>query len=539
MLPFDLPAADPAAAPSFRDLDGARYWISQLQLTNLQAAHQALSGELDRLNRSQLPTRLRLSLMEELRDTVEYVQVEYGKRLWGKPLPLSERDTRVLGALSGLWHAMAVGYGHCLAAAIGGDAAMLEAKALLCHRCLRCVAQEMLEYVRLAYEFDPELWRKLNGIYNIADQLEVAKVPVPGAGKAPERSCQETYVGVLLACQANPYELTRRQIGIVDRWLGEWSRLVPLSPAVPRSSEGAPPLEVNLSAAAGLRYQHSEGFSTSLRYLDMSDISKEIRVKSVLLSQGQAPADLGLGTDCDTPECVELLGRLHRYWCEGNPGRLFERSPAKDTAQVCFGLPAVHFHLTGKPFKQPRKGGELTAREQREIAALGHKGSETTRLTREQHGALVQETWNVEDRSALGLRLMVRESAGERLTPNRLIATMPSDRNKYSLGVVRWVMVSRDRQLRAGVRSLPGEPAAAAVRPTGINVSASEKYVPALLLPAIPAVQIPGSLLVPLGWFIPKRVLELHTEGAGFEKVMLEYLIERGLDYERVSFIKM
>ncbi|HSD59591.1 MAG TPA: hypothetical protein VLC55_01910, partial [Burkholderiales bacterium] len=313
MLPFELPAADPSAAPSFRDLDGVRYWISQLQLTNLQAAHQALSGEVDRLNRSQFPAKLRLALLEELGDTVEYVQSEYGKRLWGKPLPLSDRDTRVLGALAGLWHAMAVGYGHCLAAAIEGDAGVLDARALVCHRCLRCVAQEMLEYVRLAYEFDPELWRKLNGIYNIADHLEVAKVPVPGAGRTAERSCQETFVSVLLACQANPYELTRRQIGIVDRWLGEWSKLVSLSIALPRTSEGAPPLEVNLSAAAGLRYQPSEGFSTSLRYLDMSDISKEIRVKSVLLSQGQAPADLGLGTDSDMAECVELLGRLHRY----------------------------------------------------------------------------------------------------------------------------------------------------------------------------------------------------------------------------------
>ncbi|HEX9180297.1 MAG TPA: hypothetical protein VF859_07890 [Burkholderiales bacterium] len=537
MLPFELPAADPSAAPAFRSARDAREWISRLQLTNIQAAYLALATELEKLNCTALAAGERLAVMEELRETVEYVQGEHCKRLLGKPLPLSERDTRVLGELAALWQALALGYGHCLAAAIEGDPGVKDAKALLCYRCLGAISREMMEYVRLAYEFDPELWRKLNRIYSIADQLEVSKVPVPEPG-GTGRSCQEIYVRMLLACQANPYEFTRRQLALVDRWLERWGKLVSLSPAAPRSGESAPPLEVNLSAAAGLRSQPSAGFSTSLRYLDMSEISKEIRVKTVLLSQGQSPENLELGTDCGGSECIELLGRLHRQWCEGTSSRMFERTPARGTAQVCFGLEASHFYVTGKPFRQPRKGGALTEREQREIAALGHKTSETARLTREQVGALALETWNVEDRSALGLRLMMRETPGERLAANRLIATMPGDSNHYALGVVRWVMVSRDGQLRAGVRTLPGDPVPAAVRPTGVNVPHSEKFIPAMLLPAIPAVQIPASLVIPNGWFVPKRVLELHTDTGGTEKVMLEYLIERGLDYERVSFQK-
>lgn len=537
MLPFELPAADPDAAPAFRSASDARAWISRLQLTNIQAAYLALVTELEKLNCTQLAARDRLAVMEELRETLEYVQREHAKRLLGKPLPLSERDTRVLGELTALWQALQMGYGHCLVAAIQGDPGLKDSKALLCHRCLGAVAREMTEYVRLSYEFDPELWRKLNGIYAIADQLEVAKVPLAEPG-GPERSCQETYVRILLTCQANPYEFTRRQLALVDRWLDRWGKLVSLSPAAPRSGESAPPLEVNLSAAAGLRSQQSAGFSTSLRYLDMSEISKELRVKTVLLSQGQSPENLELGTDCGESECIELLGRLHRQWCEGTATRMLERTRSRGTAQVCFGLAAAHYHVTGRPFRQPRKGGELTEREQREIAALGHKGSEAAHLSREQLASLGLEIWNVEDRSALGLRLMLREEPGERITANRLIAAMPSDSNRYSLGVVRWVMVRRDGQLRAGVRTLPGDPVPAAVRATGINVSQGEKFIPAMLLPAIPAVQIPASLVIPNGWFIPKRVLELHTDAGGTEKVMLEYLIERGLDYERVSFQK-
>ena len=178
MLPFELPAADPDAAPAFRSASDARAWISRLQLTNIQAAYLALVTELEKLNCTQLAARDRLAVMEELRETLEYVGREHAKRLLGKPLPLSERDTRILGELATLWQALQMAYGHCLVAAIQGDPGLKDSKALLCHRCLGAVAREMTEYLRLSYEFDPELWRKLNGIYAIADQLEVAKVPL-------------------------------------------------------------------------------------------------------------------------------------------------------------------------------------------------------------------------------------------------------------------------------------------------------------------------------------------------------------------------
>ena len=39
------------------------------------------------------------------------------------------------------------------------------------------------------------------------------------------------------------------------------------------------------------------------------------------------------------------------------------------------------------------------------------------------------------------------------------------------------------------------------------------------------------------GWFPPKRVIELYVNGA-CDRAMLEYVIEQGADFERVSFSK-
>jgi len=535
LLPVELPPTDAQVAPETHDLPATRYWLSQLQLTDLPRAQRAIRDQVAQLNRFNLPPDTRLAVFEELLDTVDYVQTEYARRLVGKPLPLAERDVGILKAISELWRGMAVGYARCMQEAMDARRGEKEL-ALCCYRAMGCTAREMLDHVRMSYEFDPELWRKLHGFYGLAEELEITQLPVRLGEGAASRSCADLYVRILLVFHANPYELSRRQYAVLERWLGDWIPLAPLSRVAPRIGDGSPPLEVNLSSAAGLRYPDTGGFSTALRYLDMSGISKEIRVKSVLLSQGKSPRQLGLG-DSDAKDCAELLDLLRRYWCEGTVERMFERRPSRETSEVCFGIEAVHLQVSGRPFRQPRKGGELTEQEQKEIAALGHRASETTKIRKEKQGPAAVETWGIEDRSTLGLRLLVREEVGERLSVGRLIATRPSDRKRFGLGVIRWIMVNRDGHLRVGIRSLPGEPEPAAVRRTGVNVPSGEKFIPALVLPDIPAVQIPQTLVLAAGWYRPKRVVELVTREP--KRALMNYVVEKGRDYERISFTEL
>jgi hypothetical protein len=88
--------------------------------------------------------------------------------------------------------------------------------------------------------------------------------------------------------------------------------------------------------------------------------------------------------------------------------------------------------------------------------------------------------------------------------------------------------------LYAGVRLLPGLPAATAVKPTGLNV-AGAKYVQALSLTAVGALNAPPSLVLPAGWFKPKRVVAVYVDGE--VKVQLTELIERGSDHERCAYV--
>jgi hypothetical protein len=79
---------------------------------------------------------------------------------------------------------------------------------------------------------------------------------------------------------------------------------------------------------------------------------------------------------------------------------------------------------------------------------------------------------------------------------------------------------------------VPGVPRAVAVRSTGINAK-SEKFIPALYCPALAALGSPASLILPPGWYRPKRVVEVYGDTP--EPYLLTGVIERGSDFERVA----
>src|SRR5206468_2348908 len=83
----------------------------------------------------------------------------------------------------------------------------------------------------------------------------------------------------------------------------------------------------------------------------------------------------------------------------------------------------------------------------------------------------------------------------------------PGEAKNFMLGQVRWLMGAGNGDVSAGVRLLPGLPQAIAVRATGLNAP-NEKYLPALSLSKVPALNAPASLVLPPGWYKPKRVIE-------------------------------
>jgi hypothetical protein len=378
-------------------------------------------------------------------------------------------------------------------------------------------------------------WRSLHEVYAHAETLGVAEDAVKDVlnRDVQESSPRIAYLRALLMGMANPHELSQRQLTFVAFLLERWAAKVALARTAV-TEEGLPPLVVDL-AGDGLpeRVAPNAGAAGEPRYLDTRRLSKSLRNRVALLRKGESPAKLALGEDCVQPSCEQLLVFLYRQWCQPKAGRASERQRKPTPAEACSEIAAVHYYLSGRAFRQPGVQKELSQKQKEEIATFGRVSTRDEDDYSETQG-FVLERWLVEDESAQGVRMVRRgDEPGRRFAHGQLMAVRPGDAKSFMLGQVRWLMAARNGDLQAGLKLLPGIPSPIAAKQLGLNVTTPE-FVPALALSAVPALNSAPTLVLPIGWFKPDRVIEIYTTKP--VQVRLTELVERGADFERVAF---
>jgi hypothetical protein len=528
MSSFDPPSIKPEAAPDFKDSSGCAKWLQSLPLINVGLSHARLLGQLDELNAYNVAPAERLKILELLREPVSFVQKEHSKKFSSRPAPLAKTEREILDNVHALWDALSYGYQHCLKAVAGG--ASDKSAALIGQRVLWCTGQNMIASYQAYQDVREREWKLLHSAYALVEDKDMAgnEVTHP-AHKNRQTTCTETYAQVLLIDLANPGKLTPRQVELISLWLERWTRKISIGRTPAAAGDGVAPLVVDLSSAAGASRRTPEGEMT--RVLDIHELGSSVRKRVGLLRKGETPAALGLGEDVTAPLAENLLTMLYRRWCEDKQTRAQPRRIASGTAQMCSGMAAVHYFVTGRAM--PGSPQQISRVQHEQIATLGRVSTRDE----DEPGPppdFAVETWQIKDESASGLRLArVDLAASSRLILGQLLGIRLADAKAFLLCTVKWLSVSREFELRVGVQILPGIPQGAAIRAAGANASA-EQYTPAFLLPAVAALQAPETLVVPAGWFKPNREIEVVTDRSG--KLRLASVIDRGADFECVTF---
>ena len=527
-----LPKLSPDAAPEFIDAATAKAWLEHVPLANVAAAQQQLLQQLEEFNRFDVLPSGRLAVLEAMREAVHFVEIEQARRFTNRALPMLESESGVFNDTLALWEQMRLGYLRCLEAVIAGQDGMASKSALVCQRVLSYTGLKMFHHHRAYREVPASEWRALHEGYARAEELGVAEETVKDYlnRDVNDTSPRVAYIRAVMLGMANPNELSQRQLTFAAFLLERWAEKVEVLKAAPEDEE-APPLVLNLDGdQCPERGAPAEG---EVRYLDARRLAKSLRNRIGLLRKGESPAKLALGQDCVQPSCEQLLVFLYRQWCQAKQPRGAERKRASDIVQASNDPQAIHYYISGRVFKQPGEQKELTAAQRDQIAAFGRVSTRDEDDYSVVHGYVLEE-WKLKDESSQGLKMMRKpDGPGKRYAHGQLMGLRPADSKSFMLGQLRWLVQNEDGALFAGIRLLPGLPAATAVRAVGLNVIEA-KYVQALSLTAVPALNAPPSLVLPAGWFKPKRVVEVYVEG--HVKVRLLELLERGVDYERVSY---
>jgi hypothetical protein len=498
-----------------------------------------LLGELEELNSCDLPAAERLKILEALLEPVQFVQSEHAKKFTSRAMPLVKQEREILLNVIALWTALGTGYQQCLQSLSSVSPGLLSGSvqlALVCQRALWCAAQILLEHYRCYLDVDPGGWSTLHGLYALAEERRIAPDPVdhPVRKADDKTSCMDIYAQALLLNAASPNERTSRQLTIATRWLDRWGHKVVVSASRVAPADGNPqhrPHCVDLTGSQGPFRGEQGGEKPSVRYLQVDDLSTSMRKRIAMVRKGESPAALGLGDDLAPQFAEQMLTLFHRHWCEDMTPRSQPRRGASAKADLASGMASLHYHITGQPFRQPSNAKELSKTQREEIATFGRIA---TRVEDDFHRAhrTALETWQIVDESLSGLRLD-RLSGDGRFVHAQLVASRPADSKVFMLGAVRWLGVDANYVAKIGVKLMPGLPHGIAIRATGINAM-NDKYIPALSLSAVPALKSPESLILPVGWFKPQRVIEVYSEQSRL--LRLTGVLDRGTDFERVAF---
>ena len=300
------------------------------------------------------------------------------------------------------------------------------------------------------------------------------------------------------------------------------------------SRNDAPPLAVDLAGMRGLIAVQQAASAASMRFLPMVPLSKLIRVKTILLEQGQSPQQNKLGDELDSKDCIDLLGKLHACWCEHRTESLADEPRDAPVLQMCIGLDNIYAHIARKPFKAPASTSFADKEAQKQIEAFGRVLDQTDRHNLMELGFLTEE-WLVEEDGLLHARLLRKLTTGERLGMNQLISVHKANATEYKIGVITLVSVTRRGQLYIGVRYLPGNPQAVIARGSACGNLLSGAAA-ALLLPEMPNLRIPYSIIIPRDWFQTGRPLEIDQRDNKKQNVALGISVDKGYDFERASF---
>ena len=527
---FNLPPLGAEQPPAFTDGRSCHDWLAAQPLANPAQSQTSLLRQLNLLNRYAVAPAERLKILELLRDPIAFAQAESARKFAGRPLPLAPLEQAGMDANRTLWQAVQTGYLHCLTACLAGSTELRPHTAMIAQRAMSALRAELLDIYRAPIDPPALLWRTLHRVLSAAENLNALAHPVNDSLQPEHPGCSvvAAYAQTLLLHRASPYELSGRQLMLVERWLHRWGGKVALLNAPPVEPR-VPPLLVDLAADS----PETSGEGGQLRWLDLSDLSRSVKRRIVHLQRGESPASLGLGEDCVQPGCENLLKQIYQQWFKGGATRLHQRHSGSGTCRLVTGHDAIHYYLSGKIFLQPGQTGAMSKNQADEIATFGRVATRHEDDYSQMQGFMIEE-WRVLDESATGYRLMRPLSqTGARVGGGQMVAIMPEGSRGFLLAVARWSRLTKGSELQAGIQIMPGSPLTVALRGTGLT-AVNEKYRPGFRLPAVPALKYPESVIVPAGWFRSGRIVEIYEQSS--RQIRLTQQLDRGSDFERCAF---
>lgn len=511
-----------------------RHWLADLPLADPAATGQLLQQALAEINRLALRPRLRLRVLETLRQPVFASVTAQGRLCYGKELLRSAQSQHLALRMEQMLLELSIGYNSLL------DTAQARRwHGLPLQRTLHALGWLLFHHASLYRAAPPGLWAHLHRLFIQAESQGLAYRLLPDPlGQRQRRSIAATYRHSLLFAAAGPHQMRPPMLAAAyttaERWASH-TRLYGRRAGV--APEGA--FLVDMASDAPPRRPHLPyPQSGKLYLLDAAPVvalaqrQLQPRARWQFWRSAQQPA----ANRALLQHVVETLGLP--------PLRQSVRLPVQASMAVLVGLPQAHrglaashrlTSLAADPAKPRFAGRDIpqpNRTEQMDIWGLIHPAELLRRNAPAMQPSIQprpklpsehSESWQLLNSSAGGYCLHADLAQSSRVQVGELLALRESGKQNaiWQLGIVRWMQRLSD-DLQIGVQALGFRPT-----PGLLRLGHLETPVRSLLLPADTINRRPASLLtLPLALAPQQRAV--LSGATGEQEILLSRLLESG-----------
>lgn len=492
---------------------GIAHWIANLPKANIGETARQLYKGLIELNQLQIAPDKRLAMLELIRPQVHYVCTALSRYYLGQSIVLEDRPRKVANLSQSLQNHLATGYKIVVAQ----EASMksrdrADIMPLAIQRAMRALCGPLLRAYQLYCPVADGIWLEIHQLYQLARKRKLHQVAVADresmAGKA--LTIEQAYLAVLLLGTARPNQMRQSVMARLFAVLENWSSMAAL---VEPDAKGAlfiinpamdcPPryrslvLDEDLTGSLGLDTRHL--VDTIKQYLLDNEPARH---------HLQVPEGLG----------VELLQHISQSWGD-LAERTFNRMPGRGELRITIGMSATHFQIAGTSFSRfinaedSNPFSDANRRAQQDGWSTSFDGDRSVDWTPDVEkinytttSSEPSDEENAENYPVHSLRIINHSPGGfcltwprevpKQLQAGELLGVQEESDQGWSLAVVRWI-----RQVRGGGTQMGIELVAPHCTPCAIKLLRKtehpSRYLRALLLPEVTAIDRPATLITP------------------------------------------
>lgn len=517
MLSLSVPALEskPAIPAEVRPKQ-LQALIAGLPARQPDDAAKLILEELQDLNRQQVAPERRFQALEIYRRAILGIVGRMAERYCDQPLPLA--DAAITGAQTAhqLLTELAYGYKHALIAEQAKLFGLSSDKhiAVLIQRAMDTLSRRLLVDYHTYSATAAGCWSEMHQLYLYALQQSLQDIRID------EDSINLTYKRALLLALADTHHLPTTAMDQVVDYLQRFAQHAQLQPfGTPDNPAGIFLVHLNSDKPPTplSKFRGGADLRTDILLITI-EIARQVHQHLTRLQTEEPPQNLGLPQAATEQSYRDMLAHLLKQWGKA-PKRQFNRIEKNEIINMCVGLPAMHYFLSGKTASTAQAPGDEISLNFADSPIDGDSASHKS------------ARWMVVNESAGGLALSKFVNVQVALQVGELVGLKAPTGQHWSVAAMRWASTNDETPLSVGAQMLA--PHAEAV---WVRTSQQGEAQPALLLPELPALRQPATLVMACGSYQAAATLEIEHDDGKHDRVLQTRLVERTQSFERFQF---